>query len=56
MTTNPTEKVGLVRQAYTGAPHGVAQIDLSNPELRSPTPKWNYKSKARRRQEAIDTM
>ncbi len=59
MTNGQSEtavKVGLAKPAYNGAPHGVAQVSFDNPELRQSEPRWNYKSKARRRQEAIDTM
>jgi hypothetical protein len=48
--------VGLVRHAYTGAPVGVAQVDLSNPELRVKMNRWELKTKAQRKQDIIDTL
>lgn len=56
MTTQQTAKVGLVRQAYTGAPRGIAQVSLVNPELRTRQLRWELKSKRLRRQEVIDTI
>jgi hypothetical protein len=48
--------VGLARQAYQGAPHGVAQVSLSNPELRVKKLNWALKTKTQRRQEIIDSL
>ncbi|HEU0048805.1 MAG TPA: hypothetical protein VFQ43_14540 [Nitrososphaera sp.] len=50
------KKVGLAKAAYTGAPHGIAQVDLSNPEEPTARPHWSYKTKRLRRQEVIDTL
>ena len=50
------KKVGLAKAAYVGAPHGIAQVDLSNPEELTPKPRWEYKKKRQRRQEIIDTL
>ena len=48
--------VGLVRHAYSGAPKGVAQVDLTNPELRSRMNRWELKTKTQRKQDIIDNL
>lgn len=48
--------IGLAKQAYTGAPHGVAQMNLSNPDRLTPENHWSWKSKRKRKQEIIDTL
>jgi hypothetical protein len=48
--------IGLASPAYRGAPHGVAQVSLSNPELRSPKRDWSLKTKRQRRQELLDSL
>lgn len=56
-TTTPIVKplIGLAKQAYTGAPHGVRNAWPDDLDL-SPKPHWSYKTKRVRRQEILDTM
>jgi hypothetical protein len=49
-------RVGLVKHAYTGAPKGVAQVSLVNPELRVKKTNWALKTKLQRRKEIIDNL
>jgi hypothetical protein len=48
--------VGLASPAYRGAPHGVAQVNLTNPELRVKKLNWSLKTKKQRKQELIDSL
>jgi hypothetical protein len=48
--------IGLAKQAYTGAPKGVAQVSLTNPELRVKKTNWALKTKLQRRKEIIDNL
>jgi hypothetical protein len=56
MDSNPTKKIGLASPAYKGAPKGIAQVTLENPEKPTPRPHWSYKSKKVRKQEILDRL
>jgi hypothetical protein len=48
--------IGLAKQAYQGAPKGVAQVSLSNPERKTKKTNWALKTKSQRRQDIIDNL
>jgi hypothetical protein len=51
-----TPLIGLASPAYRGAPKGVAQVSLVNPEVRVKKTNWALKTKKQRKQEIIDNL